>query len=221
MSLVSAYESDEEMNETRGEEEVEDDEYEGELEFQEDSTQGSVKTAENVDETSQAKSPLDGTNPASTSSNLNDNMTPVSAQATEASENQVTEASSIYTLENGFPAGCANIRIPPAPQAQCSPELQEKIIKVLDRMNRFGYSMNEDIHRKKNFKNPSIYEKLIESYGIDEFGSNLPSHMEDLKQHGYKFYDELNTEQRAEWDRKAKESKDRTKIEMVSAVKKK
>lgn len=45
----------------------------------------------------------------------------------------------------------------------------------MHRMKNYNYSINEDIHRKKSFKNPSIYEKLIEVYKIDEFGSNFPS----------------------------------------------
>lgn len=38
-----------------------------------------------------------------------------------------------------------------------------------------SYSINDDIKNKKKFKNPSIYEKLIEAYGIDEFGSSFES----------------------------------------------
>ncbi len=37
----------------------------------------------------------------------------------------------------------------------------------------FNYSINDDIQKKKLYKNPSIYEKLIEVNKIDEFGSNF------------------------------------------------
>jgi hypothetical protein len=53
--------------------------------------------------------------------------------------------------------------------------LQNKIVEVVHRMQTMNYSMNEQIHKRKNFKNPSIYEKFIEAYGIDEFGSNFPN----------------------------------------------
>ena len=87
-------------------------------------------------------------------------------------------------------------------------------------MNRFNYSINDDIHKKKQFKNPCIYEKLIEVYEIDEFGSSFPDHVEELQSEGYMFYDELDSVQRAEWARIEKAKKDRTKIEMVSGTKK-
>ena len=53
--------------------------------------------------------------------------------------------------------------------------LQTKIVQVIERMEKYGYSINDDIERKKKFRNPSIYEKLIEAYGIDEYGSNFPT----------------------------------------------
>jgi len=116
-------------------------------------------------------------------------------------------------LEKGFPPGCESIKLPSAPKAPCSQSLQNKIIQVVDRMNRFNYSINEDIRSKKSFKNPCIYEKLIEAYGIDEFGSSFPTHIEDLKANGYMFYDDLDAEQRLEWAKLEKAKKERTKVD--------
>jgi hypothetical protein len=82
--------------------------------------------------------------------------------------------------------------------------------------------MNLDIHSKKTFKNPSIYEKLIERYGINEYGSSFPTYIEDLKSNGFMFADELDTVQRTEWAKLDKEKKEqRTKIDFISATKKK
>ncbi len=78
-------------------------------------------------------------------------------------------------LENGFPPGCEKIRLPSEPKAVCSQVLQNKIIQVAERMRTYNYSINVDIQSKKNFKNPSIYEKLIEAHGINEFGSSFPN----------------------------------------------
>jgi hypothetical protein len=64
-------------------------------------------------------------------------------------------------------------KLPAAPSAPCSQALQNKINIVLDRMEKYNYSINDDIYRKKSFKNPSIYEKLI--LDIDEHGSSFPT----------------------------------------------
>lgn len=39
--------------------------------------------------------------------------------------------------------------------------------------------MNYIIQRKKEFRNPSIYEKLIQFCAIDELGTNYPKDMFD------------------------------------------
>lgn len=146
---------------------------------------------------------------------------------TEAVDSNKIEAEpvpndSIYTLDKGFPVGCELIKLPPAPKAPCSQILQNKIIQVAERMKPpFNYSINDDIQKKKLYKNPSIYEKLIEINKIDEFGSNFPNYIPDLKSHGYLTYLELDEAQRAEWVKKEKDKKERTKIEMVSGTKKK
>lgn len=83
---------------------------------------------------------------------------------------------------------------------------------MLERMKSYNYSINNDIRNKKKFKNPSIYEKLIEAYEIDEFGSSFETHIEDLKSNGYMLYDQLDQAQITEWAKKEKERKERTKV---------
>lgn len=81
--------------------------------------------------------------------------------------------------------------------------------------------MNLLIQQRKDIRNPSIYEKLIDYCKIDEYGSNFPLDVYDP--HGWpesSFYEELAKEQKAEMDRREKERKDRTKVEFVTGVKK-
>lgn len=49
-----------------------------------------------------------------------------------------------------------------------------KIDRLLDRKMNEGYDPNAAIQRRKDFRNPSIYEKLIQHLEIDEIGSNFP-----------------------------------------------
>ncbi|GCB78860.1 hypothetical protein scyTo_0017794 [Scyliorhinus torazame] len=67
-----------------------------------------------------------------------------------------------------------DIKMPPEPLGRCSNHLQEKIQKLYDRKLNEGLDMNNIIQRKKEFRNPSIYEKLIQFCGIDELGTNYP-----------------------------------------------
>lgn len=45
----------------------------------------------------------------------------------------------------------------------------------MELMSTRNYNFNAALQNTKNFKNPSIYEKFIEHYGIDEFGSSFPT----------------------------------------------
>ncbi|XP_008049541.1 SAP30-binding protein isoform X3 [Carlito syrichta] len=66
------------------------------------------------------------------------------------------------------------IKIPPEPPGRCSNHLQDKIQKLYERKIKEGMDMNYIIQRKKEFRNPSIYEKLIQFCAIDELGTNYP-----------------------------------------------
>ncbi|XP_006001741.1 SAP30-binding protein isoform X2 [Latimeria chalumnae] len=113
------------------------------------------------------------------------------------------------------------IKIPPEPVGRCSNHLQEKIQKLYDRKMHEGLDMNNIIQRKKEFRNPSIYEKLIQFCDIDELGTNYPKDMFDP--HGWSedsYYEALAKAQKVEMDKLEKAKKERTKIEFVTGTKK-
>ncbi|XP_069608138.1 SAP30-binding protein isoform X2 [Ranitomeya imitator] len=114
-----------------------------------------------------------------------------------------------------------DIRIPPEPPGRCSNNLQEKILKMYERKVKEGTDMNQLIQKKKEFRNPSIYEKLIQFCSIDELGTNYPKDMFDP--HGWaedSYYEALAKAQKIEMDKLEKAKKERTKIEFVTGTKK-
>ncbi|XP_073540111.1 SAP30-binding protein isoform X1 [Phyllobates terribilis] len=114
-----------------------------------------------------------------------------------------------------------DIRIPPEPPGRCSNNLQEKIHKLYERKLKEGTDMNQMIQKKKEFRNPSIYEKLIQFCSIDELGTNYPKDMFDP--HGWaedSYYEALAKAQKIEMDKLEKAKKERTKIEFVTGTKK-
>ncbi|XP_052665077.1 SAP30-binding protein isoform X2 [Harpia harpyja] len=113
------------------------------------------------------------------------------------------------------------IKIPPEPPGRCSNHLQDKIQKLYERKIKEGMDMNYIIQRKKEFRNPSIYEKLIQFCSIDELGTNYPKDMFDP--HGWSedsYYEALAKAQKIEMDKLEKAKKERTKIEFVTGTKK-
>ncbi|TRY64976.1 hypothetical protein DNTS_024647 [Danionella cerebrum] len=113
------------------------------------------------------------------------------------------------------------IRIPPEPAGRCSSHLQEKIFKLYERKLHEDFDTNNHIQKKKEFRNPSIYEKLIQFCGIDELGTNYPKDMFDP--HGWtedSYYESLAKAQKVEMDKLEKAKKERTKIEFVTGTKK-
>ncbi|XP_077358566.1 SAP30-binding protein isoform X2 [Festucalex cinctus] len=113
------------------------------------------------------------------------------------------------------------IRIPPEPPGRCSSHLQEKIHKLYERKLHGDFDTNILIQKKKEFRNPSIYEKLIQFCSIDELGTNYPKDMFDP--HGWSeesYYEALAKAQKVEMDKLEKAKKERTKIEFVTGTKK-
>lgn len=109
------------------------------------------------------------------------------------------------------------VHLPPEPTGVCSNVLQEKIIRLYEKMA--GSDMNNVIEQRKDFRNPSIYEKLVQFCSINEFGTNYPAQAYDPLRWGKEsYYEELARVQKAEMDRREKERKDKTKVEFVSGT---
>uniref|UniRef100_A0A8C7DY91 SAP30 binding protein n=1 Tax=Oncorhynchus kisutch TaxID=8019 RepID=A0A8C7DY91_ONCKI len=105
------------------------------------------------------------------------------------------------------------IRIPPEPPGRCSSHLQVKIQKLYEKNLHGDLDTNNHIQRKKEFRNPSIYEKLIQFCSIDELGTNYPKDMFDP--HCWpedSYYEALAKAQKVEMDKLEKAKKDKTKV---------
>ncbi|CAG0881784.1 unnamed protein product [Cyprideis torosa] len=111
--------------------------------------------------------------------------------------------------------------IPPEPKGPCPPALQEQVQRILDKCKHDGIDTNAVIQRSKHFRNPSIYEKLIQFQQIEEFGTNFSPDIHNPYQWGPEsYYEELARAQKIEMDKREKERKERTKVEFVSGTRK-
>ncbi|XP_064863930.1 SAP30-binding protein-like isoform X1 [Oncorhynchus nerka] len=111
------------------------------------------------------------------------------------------------------------IRIPPEPPGRCSSHLQVKIQKLYEKNLHGDLDTNNHIQRKKEFRNPSIYEKLIQFCGIDELGTNYPKDMFDP--HGWpedSYYEALAKAQKVEMEKLEKAKKDKTKVRTTGVL---
>lgn len=115
------------------------------------------------------------------------------------------------------------VSIPSEPSGKCPKELQDIIAKFYSRMLNEGLDMNRLIQDKKNFRNPSIYEKLIQFCDINELDTNYPPEIYDPLRWGKEsYYDELAKAQKQEMERREKEKKDKlSKIDFITGVAKK
>lgn len=112
------------------------------------------------------------------------------------------------------------VRLPPQPEGHCSKSLQENIVQKLEKKKQ-GLNVNEYIQSKKDFRNPSIYDKLVNFIGIDEHGTNFPRHLYDPSVWGPEsYYDELAKTQKEHHDKKEKEKQKRTHVEFIKGTKK-
>lgn len=116
--------------------------------------------------------------------------------------------------------GVGGVFLPPEPPTRCSQALQDKIARLYERKLRDGKDMNASIQMRKDFRNPSIYEKLISYCSIDEMGTNYPPEIYDPHSwNAESYYEELSKRQKEEMDKREKEKK--TKVEFMSGTAKK
>nr|XP_029511893.1 SAP30-binding protein-like isoform X1 [Oncorhynchus nerka] len=96
---------------------------------------------------------------------------------------------------------------------------QVKIQKLYEKNLHGDLDTNNHIQRKKEFRNPSIYEKLIQFCGIDELGTNYPKDMFDP--HGWpedSYYEALAKAQKVEMEKLEKAKKDKTKVRTTGVL---
>ncbi|XP_071557209.1 uncharacterized protein [Temnothorax nylanderi] len=123
--------------------------------------------------------------------------------------------------DNGGEAGDPyGVTIPPEPPGQCPAELQDKIARLYRKMESGGLDMNMMIQQRKEFRNPSIYEKLIQFCSINELGTNYPpDRFDPFKWSKDSYYEELALVQKTEMDKLEKSRKEKKiEIEIVSGT---
>jgi hypothetical protein len=63
--------------------------------------------------------------------------------------------------------------LPDEPSKECPKELEQYFGELFKKKRR-GIDPNKSIVQRKDFRNPSLYEKLVQFCELDEFGSNFP-----------------------------------------------
>lgn len=110
-------------------------------------------------------------------------------------------------------------QLPPEPKGQPPPELVAKITKMYTKMRQTNMDMNRVIQDRKEFRNPSIYEKLISFCDINEFGTNYPPEIYDPLQWGEEsYYEALSAVQKTEMVKRQKDRKEMDKVEQATAL---
>ena len=157
-----------------------------------------------------------------------------SAKKDEEDESNASEIESIAEKEKAaasvagvvVDAWTEGVKLPPVPPGLCSAALQDNINRLYEKKVKYNFDMNATIQNKKAFRNPSIYEKLIQYCGIDEHGTNFPKELYDGHLFGKEsYYDELAKVQKADMDRREKNrerggSKSAAELAAAAAVKK-
>ncbi|CAL2035211.1 unnamed protein product [Caenorhabditis brenneri] len=92
--------------------------------------------------------------------------------------------------------GNQEIRIPPPPAGEVNPRLQQVFVNAFEQKAR-GADLNKQIQGNPKYNNPMIYTTFIETFNIDEKGTNFAKNIFDP--HVFPencFYDVIGDEQR-------------------------
>ncbi|KAI6183237.1 hypothetical protein M3Y97_00467500 [Aphelenchoides bicaudatus] len=106
--------------------------------------------------------------------------------AQDSPQQQTREPRPVYDYEG----------LPPSPPGSCNEKVAERFVTLFNHKDRTGLNMNSQILNRKEFKNPAIYDKLKEDFGVDEYGTNYLSKDGDcIPLDPSDFYDKLSEEQ--------------------------
>lgn len=114
-------------------------------------------------------------------------------------------------------------RLPEPKNARPNVKLQDMVTNITQKMMKNPeYDLNQYIQQEKKFRNPSIYDKLIQYCGINELGTNFSSDQWDVSIYGPEsYYEELAKSQKTEMDKHEKQKKENIKTEVISGSKRK
>lgn len=109
--------------------------------------------------------------------------------------------------------------LPPEPRASGAkqdPKLQETIANIYQKIKISDFDLNQYIQAEKKFRNPSIYDKLIQYLEINELGTNFPPEIYDVSIYGAEsYYEELAKAQKLEMDKLEKQKKENIRTEVI------
>jgi len=106
------------------------------------------------------------------------------------------------------------IQIPFPTKRKCPDDLQNKISISYEKV-KMGADFNEAIQKRKDLRNPSIYEKLIDYCQIDEMATNYPKEIYDPEPflQPLSYYEELSRLQREDIEKREREVREAGKVE--------
>lgn len=111
------------------------------------------------------------------------------------------------------------VNLPPIPPGHCKPVLQAKIVQLLHKRKQRNIGLNKSVQNRKDFRNPSIYDKLVSFLGLDELGSNYEQRLFDEKAWGPDcYFDVLGRLQKEQYEKKEKDKAKRKQVEFVSGT---